>query len=177
MKSGAALVEELTRRFAVEPAAQGESGERRKTYLHPGHLLAPEVPHEVTTILGSCVAVCLLDRSRGVGGINHYLLPEGHGPAQRNPRFADTALPTLLERLAALGSRAERLEAKVFGGACVLDAFQGRPEGRLGERNVEVALAFLKGLKIPVVSQDTGGSRGRKLIFHTDSGLALIRPV
>lgn len=172
--TAAASLQELTRRFTAQEAAP--PAERGATYLHPGQVVAPATPHVVTTILGSCVAVCLHDSAKRVGGINHYLLPGGSGsPREVNPRFGDHALQLLLRRVLALGCRRETLQAKVFGGACVLEAFQRADQEHLGTRNVETALDFLRAEGIPVAGQDTGGQRGRKLLFHTDSGTALLK--
>jgi chemotaxis protein CheD len=81
---------------------------------------------------------------------------------------------SLIEKLLALGARKGRLQAKVFGGACVIEAFRG--SGRhLGEKNVDVALSVLGEAAIPVVAQDVGGRCGRKLIFDTGGGGAWVR--
>lgn len=153
---------------APPPAARG-------LYLHPGHLVVADNSAAVTTILGSCVSLCLHDVRRGVGGINHFLLPGGGAdasPAQA-ARYGDVACARLLESLVHGGSRAGDLSAKVFGGARVLSAFGG--EDHLGMRNAAVALAFLDAHGIPLGSCDVGGIRGRKLIFHTDTGDAFVR--
>ncbi len=144
-----------------------------RVYLQPGQLYASAQPSAVTTVLGSCVAICLWDAARAVGGMNHYLLPHWAGAGQGSPRFGNIAVAQLVERLVALGAVRGRLQAKVFGGACVLEAFQARP-GHLGEKNAGVAFKVLDELAIPVVSRDVGGRAGRKLIFHTDLGNAWV---
>ena len=147
----------------------------RSVYLHPGKLFAAAEPATVSTILGSCVAVCLFDAEQGVGGVNHYLLPHWAAGAEASARYGNVALAALLERVLALGARREALQAKVFGGACVLDAFRGDGAGHLGERNARLADGFLRGEGIAVAARDVGGSRGRKLLFRTDDGTALVR--
>lgn len=146
---------------------------RRATYLQPGQLIAAPEPLEISTVLGSCVAVCLWDRRRGQGGANHFLLPS-HGGAQASPRYGDVAVGQLVAALLALGSRRDDLVAKLFGGASVISAFRGVRE-QLGVRNVAVARHLLAQERVPVVAEDVGGQRGRKLIFHTDDGLARVR--
>jgi chemotaxis protein CheD len=131
-------------------------------------------PAEVTTILGSCVAVCLWDRRLRVGGANHFLLPHGAGGGNDSARFGNVAVERLIMELVALGSQKVDLQAKVFGGAAVIEAFRGR-EGHLGSNNVELARALLMEHGIPIVAEDVGGHRGRKVIFQTDSGIALVR--
>ena len=148
--------------------------ERTKVYLHPGELFASVDACAVTTILGSCVAVCLWDPVSRIGGINHFLLPEWNKTTQPSPRFGDVAMKALIDRLLALGAQRRRLEAKMFGGACVLRAFQER-ETHLGARNVGAAEKFLHDHNIPVVGSDVGGQRGRKLIFQIDDGTAWVK--
>ena len=144
-----------------------------RVYLQPGQLYASSQPSAVTTVLGSCVAICLWDPVAGVGGMNHYLLPFFAGEGKGTPRFGNVAVAQLVDRLLAVGAARGRLQAKVFGGACVLEAFQAR-QGHLGEKNAGVAFRLLENLGIPVVSRDVGGRSGRKLIFHTDLGNAWV---
>jgi len=145
---------------------------RATHYLLPGFVYVAEST-AITTILGSCVAVCVWDPSRRTGGMNHFLLP--HGPAERatEGRFAEHAIPRLLQKLLAAGTVPSFLQAKVFGGASVNTAFQGA--GHLGLKNVQSALHFLDAAGIAVVAQDVGGTRGRKLIFDTDDGSAFVK--
>ena len=150
------------------------SGQRTRFYLHPGQIFVSAESSAVTTILGSCVAVCLYDRHLEIGGINHFLLPFDSGEGQALGRFGDRAVGALIEQLLALGSRRERLRAKLFGGACVLDAFRDR-QNHLGSQNVQIAREILATAEIPIVSSDVEGQRGRKLIFHTDDGSAWIK--
>jgi chemotaxis protein CheD len=149
-----------------------ESNGRAAAYLHPGQFFAAAQPTAVTTILGSCVAICLWDPSLGVGGINHYLLPHWAGGAESSPRFGNVAFSRLMERLRALGAQPQNLQAKVFGGACVVEAFRGQ---HLGSKNVEVARRLLQEAGIPVVQEDVGGRKARKLVFHVDDGATAIK--
>ena len=143
-------------------------------YLHPGQLFVAAGPAAVTTILGSCVAVCLWDSTLGIGGINHYLLPSGLRTASTGLRYGNVAIESLLEKLARAGARAPNLRAKLFGGACVLDAMRGK-ENHLGDKNVETARMALAEADIPVIASDVGGTRGRKLIFYPHDGSALVK--
>jgi chemotaxis protein CheD len=144
-------------------------------YLLPGELVAVggEMPRTLTTILGSCVSVCLWDRRGRGGGMNHFLLPRRPVDIDRTPRYGDVAVPTLVTKLVGLGVRREDLRAKVFGGAHVLASV---PAGgaTLGGDNVQIALAALRTEGIAVVSEDVGGTRGRKLAFNTIDGTALV---
>jgi len=149
---------------------------RIKIYLHPGQMIATPESSEVTTILGSCVAVCLYDAQSGIGGMNHFLLPCESGEGTAAGRFGDRAVPELIEKLLALGAAQKGLQAKLFGGACVLEAFRDR-EDHLGNQNVRVARQILAQAAIPIVGADVEGGRGRKLVFYTDDGSAWVKPL
>ena len=151
-----------------------ETSERATSYLHPGEVFVSARSHAVTTILGSCVAVCLWDPTTRIGGLNHFLLPSFTGQGLASPRFGNVAIKELVAQLAHLGSQRHNLLAKIFGGACVLEAFRQR-QHHLGMKNVEVARHLLECESIPLVSHDVGGQRGRKLIFHTDDGAAWVK--
>ncbi len=146
----------------------------RDVYLHPGQLVASSEPCRVTTVLGSCVAACLWDPYAGVGGMNHFLLPQYAGHSSDSPRFGSVAMAQLVEELVGLGARPDRLRAKVFGGGCVVEALRRQGNG-LGSQNVEVALRFLRKVAIPVMSEDIGGDRGRKVAFRTADGASEVR--
>jgi chemotaxis protein CheD len=140
-------------------------GVRASRYLHPGDSLAAVEPTAVTTILASCVAVCLWDPERRIGGLNHFLLPTGTRNALQPTRYGSLAIPRLIAELEQLGGSRRRLRAKLFGGSCRADAVKG-PD--LGKRNVALAEEILRDEEIPVLATDTGGTRARKLVLHTD---------
>jgi chemotaxis protein CheD len=127
----------------------------------------------VSTVLGSCVAVCLWDARLGVGGLNHYMLPFAPAGAAPSARYGDVALPELLTQLAAHGATPPHLRAHVFGGAHVMQMLEH--SRHLGVDNVELALRFLAALHIPVVSRETGGTRGMQVHFQTDDGAVRVR--
>ena len=143
-------------------------------YLHPGKLFVAIQPTVVTTILGSCVAVCLWDAELGIGGINHYLLPTGLKATASPLRYGNVAIEELLSRTYRAGARLGSLRAKLFGGACVLDAMRGR-DTHLGTKNIELARKALSEAGIPIIASDVGGNRGRKLIFQPHDGTALVK--
>lgn len=143
---------------------------RSTAFLHAGRIFVASQPHAVTTILGSCVAVCLWDDGSGVGGLNHFLLPDIGGLTD-TPKCGTAATRMLIEQLCVAGARRARLRAKVFGGAAMTDS-RSDP---LGPKNATLAFEQLASLGIPVVAQDVRGTRGRKLIFQTDDGTALVK--
>ncbi|MBI5496345.1 MAG: chemotaxis protein CheD [Deltaproteobacteria bacterium] len=131
-------------------------------------------PCSITTILGSCAAVCLFDPRTRTGGMNHFLLPRG-GARQFEPaRYGDVAVELLLRQVLAAGANAGALQAKLFGGAHVLSTEPAKAED-LGTQNTDAARAELARLKVPVVAHDVGGRRGRKLVFSTDDGRAWVK--
>lgn len=141
-------------------------------YLQPGQLVASAEPLVISTVLGSCVSVCLWDPVARVGGMNHFLLPEGP-EGEPSARYGAPAIDALIARVRMLGSRNGSLTAKLFGGACVIEAFRRR-DGHLGARNVEIARERLQFARVPIVAEDVGGSRGRRLLFSlADGGVAV----
>ncbi len=149
-----------------------DAGDRAQVYLHAGQLHVASAPTAITTVLGSCVAVCLYDPVAKVGGMNHFLLPL-HVEREQSPRFGTVAVPQLVEAVLRAGGSRGGLVAKVFGGASVIGVIsRGR---RLGEENAILALRLLEEARIPVLDQDVGGTRGRKLVFFVDEGTAWVR--
>lgn len=163
----------------TRPASLVSSGiERARIYLHPGHSFSSATPTLVTTILGSCISVCLTDPIARIGGLTHYVVPSPLSPsmALEAERVGTTAIVQLVDKLAILGALRHRFIARVFGGASMLQRspLSGRD---LGTQNADVAFAQLAALGIPVASRDTGGTVGRKLIFETDTGEAWVKLV
>ncbi len=132
----------------------------------------------VTVGLGSCVGMVCYDPRAKVGGMAHIMLPcRSSSRAQENPaKFADSALPLLLERVRELGAQTKRLEAILVGGA---QMFSTRGRGseilKIGEKNVAAALEALRQAKIRLVAQDTGGDYGRTVHFDTSTGQLRVR--
>jgi chemotaxis protein CheD len=153
---------------------QNSEGGRPAFFLHPGRVFTSAEPCTVRTILGSCVAVCIWDSVLKAGGVNHFVLPYSAENGQGSPRFGNVAVQRLIADLLALGCEKRNLQAKVFGGASVIGAFR---EGRnqLGMKNIQIALDLLASEGIPVIAEDVGGQRGRKVVFQTHDGTAWVR--
>jgi chemotaxis protein CheD len=141
---------------------------RERRFLQPGHMVVSAEPLTVTTILGSCVSVCLWDATRRVGGINHFMLPLAAPSTAGSLRFGDFAMWELVTRVCEVGGRTPFLKARVFGGACMFAPMQTAQH--LGAKNADLALEFLHKRGIQVVQTDLGGTQGRKLSFNTDEG-------
>jgi len=144
-----------------------------RVYLHPGQMAVAGMDHTMTTILGSCVAVCLHDQVQRIGGINHFLLPQAPEGGE-STRYGDVAMERLINAMERRGSSVRHLQARVIGGACVLQAYQGR-SADLGRANGRAALDALAQAGIPVVLEDLGGHRGRRVLFHPGSGDVVVR--
>jgi chemotaxis protein CheD len=138
-------------------------------FLYPSSLFVSKEPYVVKTILGSCVAVCIWDKRLKIGGINHYMLPTWNGNDLASPKYGNIAITKLVEKLLAMGSRKQDLVAKVFGGG---DMLEGSTDSgyMIGERNIRTARIVMEEQGIPVVASSTGGKRGRKILFFTDTG-------
>lgn len=138
-------------------------------FLKPGYLLAHHEAMLVRCVLGTCVAVTMFDRHQGFGGMNHFLWPrlEDEGGSS-TVMYGNVAIPALCRLLVDMGAGREALEAQIFGGATSREAM-GRSGPRLGEDNLQMARRVLAHLEIPVVSEDVGGCRGRKVIYNTAS--------
>jgi chemotaxis protein CheD len=109
-----------------------------------------------------------------IGGMNHYLLPFAAAGGTASSRFGSVAIESLVAQVIALGGEKNRLRAKLFGGACVIEAFREKTD-HIGIVNAQIAETILQGLAIPVVEQDLGGRRGRKLMFNTDNGESWVK--
>lgn len=119
----------------------------------------------MSTMLGSCVAVCLHDRLAEVGGMNHFLLPEGEVGQSDSLIFGLHSMELLINGLLKKGAMRNRLEAKVFGGAQMIAGLSD-----IGERNAIFAREFLHDEGFAIVGECTGGRRGRRLRFWPTSG-------
>ncbi len=133
----------------------------------------------VTLGLGSCVAIILHDAQRGVGGLAHVLLPSPTLARDRaNPaKFPETAVPLLVEHLAALGAASARLRARLVGGASMFGNLMSSSVAQMGERNILAARDALKAARIPLVAEDTGRDYGRSVYFHLPGGRLEVRSV
>jgi len=145
-----------------------------KHYLYPSNLFVSDKPHIVTTVLGSCISICLIDKVNKVGGINHFMLPYWNGEGLASAKFGNIANEKLLSEMLRYGAKRANIEAKLFGGAN-----QANFTMQIGARNMDVAKKFLTSENIPIVAESTLGNLGRKIIFDTSTGVVkmkLIRP-
>ena len=128
--------------------------------------------------LGSCVAVCAYDPTSRVGGIAHVVLPDSRGQGKNSPgKYADTAIPLLLNELAKLGGRRSRLVVKLAGGARLGLAPALDSVFTTGSDNVAALKAALTRERIPVSAMDVGGSIGRTVRIFLDTGSVTVKSI
>jgi chemotaxis protein CheD len=133
------------------------------------------VHHEdvlIMTTLGSCIAACLWDRERRIGGMNHFMLPDAGGTGADGGRYGSYAMELLINEMMKRGASRLTLEAKVFGGGAVIS---GMNTINVGERNTSFVLDYLKTERIPVVSKDVLDIYPRKVCFFPGSGKAMVK--
>jgi chemotaxis protein CheD len=125
--------------------------------------------HRLKTILGSCVGVILHDPVKRISGLAHVMLPRSTRKDTSVGKYADTAIPALLAMMTGNGSRASSLKAYLIGGAKMFPMAAGGI-GSIGDQNVSAARKVLADAAVPIVFEDTGGTRGRTVIFDNESG-------
>jgi chemotaxis protein CheD len=123
----------------------------------------------IMTTLGSCIAACLWDREAKIGGMNHFMLPEGDAGSGR---YGSYAMELLINEMMKHGATRTTMEAKVFGGGQVID---GMNTMNIGERNTAFVMDYLKTERIPIVSKDVLGPHPRKVCFLPASGKAMVK--
>ena len=134
----------------------------------PGEYFVDDEDILIMTTLGSCIAVCLWDRVAHLGGMNHFMLPDGDAGSGR---YGSYAMEVLINEMLKRGATRANLEAKVFGGGQVIDGMTMN----IGERNTTFAIDYLKTERIPIVSKDVLGVHPRKVCFLPASGKAMIK--
>lgn len=140
----------------------------------PGEYYVSDQGMLLVTVLGSCVAACIRDTEAGIGGMNHFMLPDdgGRDVIAASARYGVYAMEVLINHLLKLGARRNRLEAKVFGGGAVLSSLAS---SNIGARNAEFVIDYLKTEKIPIVAKDLLDSYPRKVYFFPSNGRVLVK--
>ncbi|MBP0596940.1 chemoreceptor glutamine deamidase CheD [Herbaspirillum sp. LeCh32-8] len=142
----------------------------------PGEYFFTHKDMMIVTVLGSCVSACIRDRVSGIGGMNHFMLPDGGGddgsPVSASARYGNYAMEILINDVLKAGARRENLEAKVFGGGNVLRGFSAI---NVGERNAEFVRRYLKAENIRVVAEDLNDIWPRKVYFFPRTGKVLVK--
>lgn len=125
----------------------------------------------ICTVLGSCIAACLWDRVLQVGGMNHFMLPEGDG-SDAGGRYGSYAMELLINEMIKRGARRENMQAKIFGGGQVMANFTTM---NVGERNTDFVTQYLHTERIPIVSEDVLDIYPRKVVYFPATGKAMVK--
>ena len=133
----------------------------------------------VTVGLGSCVGIAIYDKAIGLGGLAHIMLPDSSqfNKVANEIKFADLAIPILVNDMIKKGAKLKNMRAKIAGGASMFNFSDKSIIMDIGKRNGIAVKNALKILSIPIVGEDIGGNKGRTLIFETSNGLLFIRTV
>lgn len=139
-----------------------------------GRWAVASAPTLIRTLLGSCAGVVLYDRLTKLGGVAHIVLPSARGSTDHPGKYADTAIPRLIEEMEQVAGRKlrTRLTAKLFGGASM---FPGGALLDIGRSNQDAVEQILSELGVAVIARDMGGETGRRLTFSTASGIVAVR--
>lgn len=154
-------------------APSGKDYERLALNINPGNW-SVETDRPISTLLGSCVAVCLYDPTFKLGGMNHFLLPSKRGSQGEDSDVVlagDFAMEVLVNAMLAKGARKDRLVAKAFGGGNIVSSIRMA----IGERNAEFAVEWLAREGIPLLASDFGGPWSRKVVCVPRTGDAFCR--
>lgn len=122
------------------------------------------------TVLGSCVAICLWDKRLKYGAMSHFVQPVTKDPTLATARYGNVAVSASVRMMDDAGCRREDLQAQILGGAIL----EGTGESATGQKNVRIAKAILSRKKVRIVSEDVGGTMGRKVIFHVGTGEVVV---
>lgn len=144
-------------------------------YLMTGKVHVSRKPCLITTVLGSCISICLFDETTGIGGMNHFKAPYWEERYPRTTTFGDIALSSLINKMQREGSRIEHMKAIVVGGGEVIKTPLGMPS--IGEINIKAAFELLARVRIRIVSEDVGGAMGRRVMFETHTGKVTLKPI
>lgn len=136
----------------------------------PGEYYVSNEDVVIMTVLGSCIAACIWDSRLRIGGMNHFMLPEGG--ADTSGRYGSYAMELLINQLVKMGSSREYMQAKVFGGGAVISGFTTM---NVGERNTKFVMDYLATERIPVVSKDVLDIYPRKVVFFPVTGKAMVK--
>lgn len=137
----------------------------------PGEYFVTGENMVICTVLGSCIAACLWDRNLNIGGMNHFMLPEGDSN-DVSGRYGSYAMEVLINEMIKLGARRESMQAKIFGGGQVMANFTTM---NVGERNTDFVTQYLQTERIPIVSEDVLDIYPRKVVYFPATGKAMVK--
>ena len=134
-----------------------------------------ESPDILRTVLGSCVGICLFDPEAKVAGLSHIMLPSLTDLSSNEKKYADTAIPMLVDEMKNKGADTKRVIAKIVGGSTMFKISGNSMMSEIGKNNVVKVKEILAEMKINIIAEDTGGNFGRTIDFYSENGLLKIR--
>ncbi|MGV3581748.1 MAG: chemoreceptor glutamine deamidase CheD [Methylophilus sp.] len=145
--------------------------------ISPGEYYYTDKNMLIVTVLGSCVSACIRDKITGIGGMNHFMLPDSaksdkDSPVSESMRYGTYAMEVLINQLLRNGARRENLEAKIFGGGNVLRSFT---TNNVGDRNAAFVKKYLKDEGIKVTGEDLLDIYPRKVYYFPKTGKVLVK--
>lgn len=132
-------------------------------------------PDILRTVLGSCVGVCLYDKEKKIGCLSHIMLPAINERATNKKKYADTAIPMMIEEMKKRGSDITKVTAKIAGGATMFKISGNSMMGEIGKNNIKKVKEVLDEFSIRIIAEDVGGDFGRTIDFYTENGTLKIR--
>lgn len=145
--------------------------------IQPGEYYVSSANELISTVLGSCISACIRDPKTGVGGMNHFMLPQdnksGSGTSvclSTAARYGNYAMEHMINTILANGGKRERLEIKLFGGGRMLHSMTD-----IGSRNINFVHDYLRMETLTVTAEDLGGLHPRKVLYFPASGRVLVR--
>lgn len=142
-------------------------------FLEPGYILVPGYSVGISTVIGSGVSICIFDREKRIGGMNHFIFPFIATRGKTTALYGNIATITLIKMMLARDSLVKSLEAQIYGGAYHPE----KSNEDIGRKNIEIARKVLLKNQIPITSQDVGGEKGRKVVFNTKTNEVAILKV
>jgi chemotaxis protein CheD len=154
-------------------SAANQPEETNVIKVFSGDCYVTDKPHQMmVTVLGSCIAACIRDPNICVGGMNHFLLPDGTNAADAPLRYGAYSMEKLINDILKLGGRRERLEVKVFGGGNVIES-----SAKIGDKNVKFIRDYLLNEGIRIAQEDLGGKSPRRIHYFPDTGKAMMKKI
>lgn len=130
----------------------------------------------ISYALGSCVGICIIDKTAKISGMAHIMLPYNNNIDKENMfKFADTGIVEMVKQMEYLGAAKARMIAKIAGGAKMFEVKSGSTLGSIGERNILATKETLSKLKIKLFAEDVGANYGRTITFESITGNLTIK--
>ncbi|GAA0125383.1 MULTISPECIES: chemotaxis protein CheD [Clostridium] len=154
--------------------------EKKDIKIGIGDLNIGKNPDRLITIgLGSCIGIALFDKYSKIGGLAHIMLPDStkFTKITNKLKFADLAIPILVDKMKNAGANEKFLKAKIAGGASMFSFADKNMNMDIGDRNAKAVKEMLKKYKIPIESEDVGGNKGRTITLNTENGVLQVKTI